>query len=91
MSTRKTVKVADIVSRINGMIAATPDEMTRERQALAMALETILFDANAYAGFNYLTSEWLPESERDYKAGHMLRPDYDDTRRVYATHSGLVR
>lgn len=78
---RKTIRVADVADKINAMIAATADDMTRERQALAGALESILLDTGNYHGFRYLPSEYLPADQQT--AENVLRPDYDETRVCY--------
>jgi hypothetical protein len=63
------------------MLAASADDRVSGRQALAIALESILMDTGNYRGFNYLRSEFLPSAEQTN--GNVLRDGYDDSRRVY--------
>lgn len=81
MTRRTTIRVGDLVAKFNGMIAATPDDMARERSALASALESVLHDTGNYRGFSYLPSECLPAEEQT--ADTVLRAGFDDTRRRY--------
>ena len=76
MAARKTVKVADLVNRANHMLQWSADDLTRERQAIAVFVEGVLHDANGYAGYTYLATQWDPDAAA-------LRDGYDDTRRRY--------
>lgn len=80
MSARKTVRIADVVRTANVMLAA-PGSTTDGRIAVAVLLERVLMDCNAYKGFRYLDSEYLPAS--DQTPSSVLRAGYDDTRRAY--------
>jgi hypothetical protein len=75
---RKTLTVTALRDKTNSMLAAegsTPEG----RIALAVLLESVLFETGNYHGFNYQASEKVedPQGER------VLRKGYDDTRRVY--------
>lgn len=76
---RSTVPLTHIVRVANRMIEHAPT--AAERLALAIFLETLLHDANAYAGFQLARSEFLPADEQTDDT--VLRPDSDDSRRVY--------
>ncbi len=85
---RKTVKLTELIATANRMLASSVDSEQAGRLAVSVLLETVLFDHGAYAGFNYLASEFLPASEQtDTNA---LRPNHDDSRRRYFTHRNLV-
>ena len=77
---RKTIRIADLIHEANVMLAAdgsTPDG----RIAIAVLVERLLMDANAYRGYGYQRSQYLPAAEQT--ADNVMRPDYDETRRVY--------
>ena len=52
---RKTVKVVDALVRANYFLANSPDDKVAEREATANFLESLLFTADAYHGFRFLT------------------------------------
>lgn len=79
---RKTIQVDTLRDKVNEMLRA-PDGSREGRVALTVLIESVLVDTGNYHGFQYLTSEWLPEEYRDYASGKMLKPDHDDTRRFY--------
>jgi hypothetical protein len=86
--TRQTVRVVDIVARANLQLAQ-PDcarggvYMSADvRRGIIAALEPVLHQADAYAGFRYLRSELNDDGT--------LRPQYDDTRREYILHRKLT-
>jgi len=68
MSVRKTIRVSDLTAKINKMIAATPDNFTAERLALATLLESVLMDTGNYHGYRHTDG---------------ARGTLDDTRRSY--------
>jgi len=77
---RKTIRVTDLVDAANTILAAegsTPEG----RAAVAHLVSRLLMDANAYRGFTYLRSEYLPADQQTDT--NVLRPFYDDTRRRY--------
>ena len=54
---KKTVKIDEVITRINDMILHTPDDRADARGALAILAEGILMDANRYRGFRYLEED----------------------------------
>lgn len=52
----KTVKIEKLLERVNNALAA-PDSTPDGREALCAVLESVLLDANQYAGFSYLTTD----------------------------------
>lgn len=79
MAVRKTIHLEDLVDRVNRMLKESPSSDTKGREALSVLVESVLMDADAYAGFSYLASEWevLPDGRSQ------LRKDADETRRRY--------
>jgi hypothetical protein len=73
---RKTIKVSELVARANVALEATPDEWTREREAIASFVSMILLDTGNYKGFSY------QQSVLDADTGR-LRDEFDNTRRFY--------
>jgi hypothetical protein len=88
---RKAIAVAQAIEWANTRLATpsssmrwdSPAEERAFRQGIASFAEQILHGTGNYHGFNYQESELLPEEERDYDKGTVLRPDYDDTRKIY--------
>lgn len=88
---RKTLEVHKILTRANellalpdgGLLGSAEHVNADFRHGVRALLESVLHQADAYHGFQYQHSEWLPEEERDYTAGKVLRDGYDDTRRIY--------
>jgi hypothetical protein len=84
---RKTIPVSTVIERANHFLSNSEDAQTAERQATANLLETLLHDADAYAGFGYLASAKVVH--------HYDRPPAeqttieDETRRVYFFKRGL--
>jgi hypothetical protein len=84
---RKTIPVSTVIERANHFLSNSEDAQTVERQATANLLETLLHDADAYAGFGYLASAKVVH--------HYDRPPAeqttieDETRRVYFFKRGL--
>jgi hypothetical protein len=84
---RKTISVSTVIERANHFLSNSEDAQTAERQATANLLETLLHDADAYAGFGYLASAKVVH--------HYDRPPAeqttieDETRRVYFFKRGL--
>lgn len=58
MTKRKTASVSAIIDRVNAMLShdGVPQE---EKRGACIVLESVLFDANVYAGFGYLPSAGL--------------------------------
>lgn len=54
---RKTIEITKVVEIANRMLEASNDDAAEGRTAIALMLESILFEANAYAGFSYLGVE----------------------------------
>lgn len=83
--TRKTEYVANIVAKANKMIESHktnhPDDKD-VRRGIANLLESILDEANAYAGYRFLSSEI--DSETGY-----TKPGYDNSAREYIIHRAL--
>jgi hypothetical protein len=77
---RKTIDVREFVEANNRFLAA-PSSLASERKGVAIAVEHALHMANAYNGYRYLESEYLPAEEQT--SDNVLRPDYDATRRRY--------
>jgi hypothetical protein len=91
MATRKNVKVLTILERGNHFLANSPDSDRAERVATANFMETLLHDADAYAGFQYLGSaevdheqwheawEWYHRQIENGKRGgvDVFPPDWD--------------
>lgn len=65
---RKTVSLADLTKRVNHVLSATADDMTSDRIAVSVLLESVLMDAGNYHGFQFTDGEH----------GRL-----DDTRRAY--------
>jgi hypothetical protein len=76
---RKTVDLAFVKSKANSFLETSIPEASRERQGMCALVEAILFECNAYKGFQY-----LPECFEDASTG-TLKPEgeYDATRRRY--------
>lgn len=79
---KKTIEVEWLRERVNFVLARgdmrwvadkRPDQAYR--MALASLLEAVLNDTGNYHGFGYQGSEIDDD--------HELKPDYDDSRRVY--------
>lgn len=85
---RKTIEVNQLIEWANTVLAVPERrlhldgiEMTPEqafRQGVASLLEQALHATGTYRGFAYQASELTEE--------HVLRDDYDDTRRRYSSH-----
>jgi hypothetical protein len=77
---RKSIDIANLVAMANAMLSA--EEPSKEtRMGIIALLDRALHDTGRYAGYNYQPSEFLPA---DLQSDHaVLRPDYDDSRRVY--------
>lgn len=75
MSKRKTVSVSDLVETANRMLSVTPDAWVGERWGISAFIESVLHDAERYAGFRYLDTELNDDGS--------LIDSYDDSRRRY--------
>lgn len=80
---RKTVPVATIVERGNHFLANSKANGTDQakREAVASFVETLLHEADAYAGFNYLPSSGMVKDEEGYAVDFK-----DESRRFYYLH-----
>jgi len=90
MGKRKTIEVERIKEKINSMILNSPDDMIREREALANFLSVILHETGNYKGFNYLTKEMMEKSMYgkstytiNYTEGNTTRIEKGDETRVF--------
>ncbi len=72
---RKTVSIVELVARANTALEVTPDEWTREREAIASFVSMILLDTGNYKGFAYL--------DQCLGANGRLLDSFDGTRRRY--------
>lgn len=93
MAKRKTADISAIKEEVNRLLKGTWPSNTKEfRMGAIVLLENILWQADSYRGFRYLTNHELPGDVLPgvrYRADGTL-PDYperflntDDTRRVY--------
>ena len=87
---RKTVRIEDVVKKVNRMIAATGGPASAPaRDALCCLVENILFEAGAYCGFSYLDI-----TDADYHRLANGAPfnslGIDSTRRAYAYHKATT-
>ena len=53
----KTVNVNKVLEKLNLFLKDSNPEMQERRSGIIFALETMLFEANSYEGFRYLTQE----------------------------------
>jgi hypothetical protein len=93
MAKRKTADISAIKEEANRVLRGTWSGNTKEfRQGVIVMLENILWQADRYSGYRYLTNHELPgdvEPGVRYRANGEI-PDYeerflntDNTRRVY--------
>jgi hypothetical protein len=66
---KKTVKIDEVITKINDMILHSPDDRAESRVALAVLAEGILMDADRYRGFCYLEEHHMQESENGRSVG----------------------
>ena len=59
---RKTVNLVDIVEAANTLLRNSDDNMTAERDGIAMLTSRILHDTDTYAGFRYIGG-WPTDDE----------------------------
>lgn len=59
---KKTVKIDEVITRINDMILHSPDNHKDARCVLAILAEGILMDADRYRGFRYLEEHEMEAS-----------------------------
>jgi hypothetical protein len=83
MRERKTVPVADVVRVANVFLATRWATTKAERLAIASYAEAILSMANAYRGYRYLETEYLPADQQTND--NVLCDGFDDSRRHYFT------
>jgi hypothetical protein len=73
---RKTIPVADLVNKVNGMIAYSaehhPDTAVQNRYALCTLIESVLHDTDNYRGFRFLAAP-----------NDVIADKYDDSARKY--------
>lgn len=85
---RKTVRVRDLVDSVNEMLEKSTTS-SEARMSLCILLENVLHENGAYAGFNYLTSDYVPQGHLPGilvdGAGDRIfdRDRCDETRRFY--------
>lgn len=81
---RKTINLKEFVEANNRFLAA-PSSTREQRIGVAIAVEHALGMANAYAGFQYLDTEFCKNGDAPLYADTPtgLRKNYDDTRRRY--------
>jgi hypothetical protein len=76
MATRKTVKVETLLNQANSYLKNTAPDQVELRRGVCSFIETVLFEANAYAGFGYLDSPYVAgvtdDSRRSYYKSHKL-------------------
>lgn len=83
---RQNVKVATILERGNHYLRESDDRNQRERLAVAGFMETLLHDADAYAGFTYTAAAGVNYAAIERGDGFECE---DESRRVYHRHSSL--
>jgi hypothetical protein len=89
--TRRTVQLRKMIEHTNLMLNApdpvmlTPAEAKAWRLGAAILLESMLFDAAAYAGFSYTEKANVEHDEKGY-----ARSIEDDSRRCYTIHPKLA-
>lgn len=66
---KKTVKIEDVIGRINKMILDSPDHRRDGRIALSILAEDILMDANRFRGFRYLDKDDMELSRHGKSVG----------------------
>ena len=62
MTKRKTVKVDELVEMANNYLLNSEDKLAGERLGIASFIEGVLFRANRYAGFGYLSEGEMKRS-----------------------------
>ncbi len=83
---RKTLATAAVIEKANTMLRESPASSREIRIGIAGLLESLLHDADAYAGFQYLGSagvnyDGIERGEEFYCE--------DDTRRMYYTKAAI--
>lgn len=79
---RKTVNITTVLERGNYFLKHSNDSQAAARAATANFMETLLRDADAYAGFGYLDTAGVDHDAPTFTCK-------DETRRHYYTHKGL--
>jgi hypothetical protein len=51
---RKTLKIADLLDAVNGMLRDSVDECVQGREAIAIVLSRALMDTGNYRGYRYI-------------------------------------
>lgn len=83
---RKTIEITKILDRANNFLRDSSNEEYIRRMAISEFVETLLFMANAYAGYSYLASAKVNYDA--IKRGECFEAE-DDSRRFYHFHQGL--
>ena len=92
---KKTVKIIDIIERVNAVNANTFDYDKGYREGQSSLLESILHDAECYCGFTYLSANDLGDNaisvgiREQYPDGTWNFNDTDRTRVKYHIHHNL--
>jgi len=81
---RSTLSLALTLERANNMLRESHDSQQQARYGVASFMEALLHDANAYAGFQYLTSAGVTNGVDGFDA-------VDESRRVYMLHGSIPR
>lgn len=84
---RKTIPVTTMLDKVNYYLKNSPDSEQRERYATANLCETLLHDADMYAGFTYLASARV---NYDAIARGENFDAADESRRFYHYHHKLM-
>ena len=92
---KKTVKIIDIIEKVNAVNANTFDSDKGYRQGQSTLLEYILHDAGCYCGFTYLSKDEIGENARSIGIreqnpdGTWNFKDTDNSRIKYFIHHAL--
>jgi hypothetical protein len=71
MTARKTIKVTDLLDKVNDILATTTCNQDIRQGAINL-LEHVLHETGNYRGFRYLDADEVPNGE---KPGIILDPD----------------
>lgn len=89
MSRRKTIKIADLIARVN-MRNRLSTCAPAVRTGWILLLEEVLHEANVYSGYSYLTAENVPAGQLPGVTGEPGTFTFpDESRRHYHTHCVL--
>jgi len=99
MALKKTRHVGELIDMANHFLLNTADEAKGERLGVASFLESILHQADAYKGFNYLSADQMSKSFRGKSVGVVWtggepgigKPEFpDQSRRMYHVDRRLL-